>query len=126
LLLLNGTSVLIIDRCQESREVLRTALVRHGLRILEAARVDEGMALARLHRPDLMVLDLEGVEGADQVEADFAATSEEIDGKLIVLGSVRQWKDAAQHEFFAKPYHYKPLVLRIEELLHQQRGRAAA
>lgn len=124
--MLSQTTVLIVDRCLESREVLRTALARRGLRIFEAARADDGLALARLHRPELIVLDLEAVVDPVQATGDFAAAAAGAGGRLIVLGSARQSQDELSCEFFPKPYHYKPLVLRIEELLHQQRGRAAA
>lgn len=124
--MIGQTSILIVDRCLESREVLRTALAHRGLRILEAARGDDGLALARSQRPELIVLDLETVDNAMQVAGDFAATIESVGGRLIVLGSALYSQHDLPCEFFAKPYHYKPLVLRIEELLHAERGRAAA
>ena len=51
-------SVLIVDRSEETREVLQTVLERRGERTLAASRAVKGLELARRHRPDLVVLDL--------------------------------------------------------------------
>ncbi|MGA7701688.1 MAG: response regulator, partial [Thermoguttaceae bacterium] len=57
---MNGQrSVLIVDRSEETREVLQTVLERRGVRILAAGRAEKGLELARRHHPDLVVLDLE-------------------------------------------------------------------
>ena len=52
-------SVLIVDRSEETREVLQTVLERRGVRTLAAGRTAAGLDLARRHQPDLIVLDLE-------------------------------------------------------------------
>ena len=44
LLLVRGSSVLIVDGSTEDRQVLRTALERRGVRVFEAARADAGLA----------------------------------------------------------------------------------
>ena len=45
----NQRSVLIVDQSEENREVLRTVLERHGVRIITASRTKEGADLARRH-----------------------------------------------------------------------------
>jgi len=122
-------SVLIVDSSEETCEVLRTALERRGVRILAAHRARQGLELARTHHPDLIVLDLEidgvGADEADRagmvpagappdVSAPFAEQSRADRAGLVLLGSVRRPGGA---EFVAKPYHYGPLIRRIEELL---------
>jgi CheY-like chemotaxis protein len=125
-------SVLIVDSSEETREVLQTALERRGVRILAARCTRQGLELARTHHPDLIVLDLE-FEGAAaeprDTSAPFAVQSRADRAPLIVLGSVRRphrapagtmpaWSAwSADAEFVAKPYHYGPLIRRIEELL---------
>jgi len=111
-------SVLIVDASEETREVLRTALERRGLRILAASRVGRGLELARLHRPDLIVLDLE-MEGSspEETHARFSQGSLEYGTPLVMLGSCRRFADDSGGEFVSKPYHYGPLIRRIEEIL---------
>src|SRR5262249_34581414 len=108
----------------ESRDVLRTALERRGLRVLEATHSTDGLIMARLHRPDLIVLDVDAAAEPETLE-EFGSLAENDGGTLLVLGSF-QSTAMAGGAFMANPYHYKPLILRIEELLGQRHGRAAA
>jgi hypothetical protein len=123
-------SVLIVDRSQETREVLREALGRRGLRTLQAGRAEKGLELARQHRPDLIVLDLDlDAAAAEQFSAipcdancDAGGTpapqSPPYEPQLVLLGSLRRLGHRLPGgEFVAKPYHYGPLIRKIEELL---------
>ncbi|MCC6125334.1 MAG: response regulator [Pirellulales bacterium] len=112
-------SVLIVDQSEENREVLRTVLERHGVRTMTAARTTEGVDLARRHQPDVIVLDTEfeatelGVFcGKDRGDSEIGKPP------MILLGKVRRNRSVIpEGEFFAKPYHYGPLIRRIEEIL---------
>ncbi len=120
-------SVLIVDPSTETREVLRTALEWRGWRILEAGGARLGLELARQRDPDLIVLDLE-VANAEphQVCAPFAEQAEARQTPLVLLGSCRRNPDeVARGEFVPKPYHYAPLIRRIEELLDAAGPKAA-
>ena len=120
-------SVLIVDRSPETREVLKTVLERRGCRILAASRAARGLELAREHHPDLIVLGLEEPSPeAEEVCMPLAAESEASHTPLVVLGKCRRRGSALAHgEFVSKPYHYGPLIRRIEELLCST-GRALA
>jgi CheY-like chemotaxis protein len=110
-------SVLIVDCSEESREVLRTVLARRGLRILEASEARAGLELARRHHPGVIVLDLE-TESADDdgVRAQYDAQSEREGSWLLVLGSSRR-PMPSRGATLPKPYHFAPLIRKIEELL---------
>jgi len=111
-------SVLIVDQSEETREVLKTALERRGMRILVASRARQGLELARFHRPDLIVLDLESQgPSPEDTYARFEQEVSERPTHLILLGSCRLPDRSLGPEFVRKPYHYGPLVRRIEELL---------
>ena len=117
-------SVLIVDSCSETREVLQTALERRGVRILSAQRAQRGLELARQHHPDLIVLDLEVDNSADEeLSAPFAEQSRSDSAPLVLLGVARRGKQPSGGEFVAKPYHYGPLIRRIEELLCSTRSK---
>ena len=111
--------VLIVDRSEENREVLETALSRRGFSVLTAHRLPEGVRLARQCAPDLIVLDV------DSTHDDPAGASAELFGHgdgarppVVMLGTIRRGATpAVDREFVAKPYHYGPLIRRIEELL---------
>lgn len=117
-------SVLVVDPLQETREVLRTVLERRGMRIFAASDPEQGLALARRHRPDLIVLDLECESArSEAISGGFAAESLAHDTPLVLLGSARRRAGKLRTgEFVSKPYHYAPLIRKIEELL--QAGRS--
>jgi DNA-binding NtrC family response regulator len=119
-------SVLIVDSSEETREVLQTALERRGLRTFSASRADQGLELARRHHPDLIVLDLElDQSGREDFSGPFAEQSRSGLARLVLLGNLRRPESLPEGEFIAKPYHYAPLIRRIEELLETS-GRAVA
>jgi DNA-binding response OmpR family regulator len=112
-----GSSVLIVERSGEIREVLRTALARRGLQIYEASRAEEGLELARRCHPDLVVLDLDDQSaGADALTAEFSRACKSGPTPLILLGTLRS-PGPGRGPFIAKPYHYRPLISKIEQLL---------
>ena len=111
-------SVLIVDASDENRVVLQTALERRGMRTMAASRAKQGLAMAQEHHPDLIVLDLEiDSGGPDEVAAPFAEQSRADHAGLVLLGSVRRQPPIVEGEYVAKPYHYAPLIRRIEEIL---------
>jgi CheY-like chemotaxis protein len=110
--------VLIVDGSDETRVVLQTALERRGVRTMAASRAKQGLALAQQHHPDLIVLDLEiDPNGPDDIAAPFAEQSRTDHASLVLLGGVRRRQPPSQGEYVAKPYHYAPLIRRIEEIL---------
>lgn len=112
-------SVLIVDGSEENREVLTTALEHRGLRIFAARQAEEGLAMARQHRPDLILVDPD-VDSPDAETAwePLARQSKSSHTPLVVLGQLHlQGGEGIHGEFIRKPYHYGPLVRKIEELL---------
>ena len=114
-----NASVLVVDPCEESRDVLCTVLRRHGVTTIEASEGRQGLELARLHHPGVIVLDLETVPGADaETRAGFGAQSRHDHTSLVMLASARRdTVGLPVGSVVAKPYHYGPLVRTIEQLL---------
>ena len=113
-------SVLIVDPSQDTRDVLRTALSRQGVRVLEADDRPQGLDIAHEQHPDLIVVDMDDpAEEAPAVLDSFADSSDSTDTPIVILGTARQKKAAAGGDFFTKPYHYAPLIRTIEERLER-------
>jgi DNA-binding response OmpR family regulator len=105
-----------VERSGDIRDVLRTALARRGLQIYEASRAEEGLELARRHRPDLVVLDLDDQSAnAEALSVEFSRVTHADSTPLIMLGTLRPGTSRGQ--IVTKPYHYQPLISRIEQLL---------
>ena len=111
-------SVLIVDRSEETRQVLETALEKRGIRTLTASRARNGAEMARTQRPDLIVLDLEvDRSGPDALCSKFQGTSVSEQPAMVLLGTMPKSSLNPTGEFVTKPYHYGPLIRRIEEIL---------
>ena len=72
-----GLLVLIVDDNEQNAKLVRDVLEAAGMRTLSAATAAEALALARRHRPDLVLMDLrlpdlDGIEAARQLRADAA------------------------------------------------------
>ena len=115
----NQRRVLIVDESTESREVLRTVLERRGLQILEARGARQGLELARSHHPEVIVLDLDTDAAEDtDIQAGFNSESRTHHSSLLVLGKARQYGTPLPDDrVLTKPYHYAPLVRKIEQLI---------
>ena len=117
--------VLIVDRSEENRDVLETALERRGMRTVLAGQATLGLELAHLYRPDLIVLDLEDEDSRpEDVHAQFSHDPQVAGTPMVMLGSMRltsedssDRKNLVQEGFVSKPYHYGPLIRKIEQLL---------
>ena len=118
---LTGASVLVVDPCEESREVLCTVLRRRGVTTFEASGGRQGLELARRHHPGVIVLDLETVPDADaETRAGFGTQSRHDNTSLVMLASARRdTVGLPVGRVVSKPYHYGPLVRTIEQLLRE-------
>jgi DNA-binding NtrC family response regulator len=101
------------------REVLRFALERRGMEILEAEQAETGLDLLRRSHPDLVVLDLNVTDDEEQAMFDeFDRAAESHAGRMVILGKLEMPCELSQDRaFVAKPYHFAPLVHKIEEIL---------
>jgi two-component system cell cycle response regulator DivK len=67
-------TVLVVDDFADSREVLRKRLELNGYRVVEAADGEQAVETARLHCPDLILMDLhlpllDGLTAAKRIRA---------------------------------------------------------
>jgi DNA-binding response OmpR family regulator len=109
---------LVVDPTAETREILRTALEQRGLLTMGASRAEYALAMAREHQPDLIVLDLEAdASPGEHWTSEMARQSRLGDTPLVILGTARGRKSLGGEQFVAKPYHYGPLIRKIESLL---------
>lgn len=114
-------SVLVVDPSEETREVLRTALAPTGAKVFEATGAEQGLHLARQHHPDVIVLDLEiDAQSTAELAEDYRCQAERQQTPLVLLGSARRLRQSfPAGQFVSKPYHYAPLIRKIEQLLRE-------
>ncbi|MFW6168996.1 MAG: response regulator [Planctomycetota bacterium] len=114
--------VLLVDQSDDSRDVIRTVLERRGMEILEASSAGAGLEMLREHRPNVVVLDADA-ESADNPRLRTAYDNElaSIEGEIVVLGNMDRDHIGSEKHLVRKPYHYGPLIQRIEELVRRRR-----
>lgn len=111
--------VLIIDRSEDSRQVLKTALERRGFQTMESLTARDGLKMVRMHHPELVVLDLESIPvNAPAVGVQFDLEAEPSQTPIVILGNLRKDEALPPHcSVVRKPYHYGPLIRKIEQMV---------
>jgi PAS domain S-box-containing protein len=63
--IVEGSSVLVIDDDPSVRDVVKRSLTKEGVSVMTASSGEEGLELARRHRPDVITLDVQmpGMDG---------------------------------------------------------------
>ena len=120
--------ILIVDDNATNVKVLQTRLAVEGYEIITAADGEEGLAAARQHTPDLILLDvmmpkLDGFEVCRQLRADTAFPFTPIimvtamaDSKDIIAGL-----EAGGDEYLTKPVDHAALAARVRSMLRIKR-----
>ncbi|HEX5472096.1 MAG TPA: response regulator, partial [Lacipirellulaceae bacterium] len=108
--------VLIVDASRESREVLRTLLEMRGAATSEADNPQQALQLAHVVHPDLIVFDADSdvsVTGGPTNELREAASRNNT--PIVILGKLRRRDGQSEPgQFVTKPYHYGPLIRKID------------
>ena len=110
-------TILIVEDQQDVQALLGVALQHPDRRLLSALNGEQGLALARSERPDLILLDImmpgdmDGLTMLRTLRADPGGG----DVKVIVLSARTQQKDIAA-AFAAGADEYLPKPFRLREL----------
>ena len=111
--------VLIVDASRESREVLRMLLELRGATTVEADDPHEALQLTHSVQPDLILLDVDSDHTATgDPTKDLREAANRSHTPIVILGKLRQLHGQLETgQFVAKPYHYGPLIRKIDRLL---------
>lgn len=105
--------ILIVDDDRDSRVILRMALGTRGFSTLEANDGREGVAMARDHEPDAVVMDLSmpemnGCEAARAIRDDAALAATPI---VAVTGTELSRPEEERIDRLFDALHLKPLAM---------------
>jgi CheY-like chemotaxis protein len=111
--------VLIVDASRESREVLRMLLELRGATTIEAEGPEQALQLTHTLRPDLILLDTDSDSTTSGTPTnDLRAAASRNHTPIVILGKLRQLHgDLESGQIVTKPYHYGPLIRKIDGLL---------
>lgn len=113
-------TIVLVDSQDDLREVLRIVLERRGWRVWDARDARTAQQMVRQRRPQVAVFDVESAGDAPNV-----AGLERIAGaqgtRLIILGhDPRFLPQLPSTRVLAKPYHFRPLIRTIEDMVGPQ------
>jgi len=129
---MESKKILIVDDEKKLRELLDLRLSAEGFTVIQAADGEEGVAAARKHSPDLILMDvmmpkMDGGEAVKELQEDPATK----DIPVIFLTSMITKDeetdqafgiqlDAKKHRFIAKPFETPSLIAEINKTLDAQ------
>ena len=116
--------VLVIEDQEDNRRIVRDLLTSVGYEIIEAVTGEEGVAMAEVQHPDLILMDiqlpgLDGYEATRRIKANpvlhpipiIAVTSYALSGDDVKA------REAGCDAYISKPYSPRQLLAKIREYL---------
>jgi two-component system alkaline phosphatase synthesis response regulator PhoP len=122
-------SVLVVEDEDALRMALVDALVGEGLRVMEAADGETGLAIALREAPDLVLLDLM-LPKRDGFSVLRALREDRLESAVIILTARGEEWDRVQgfeygaDDYVVKPFSTRELLLRIHAVLRRAEGDA--
>jgi DNA-binding response OmpR family regulator len=118
--------VLTIDDQADIRRLIRMTLEFEGFDVLEASHGEEGLAMARKHRPDLILLDvmMPGLNGL-AVSKTILADEQLRRIPVLMLSALDRDADidaglqAGARLYLGKPFGPLELIARVHDLIDQ-------
>jgi two-component system response regulator MprA len=120
-----ATRILVVDDDAKIRAVVRRGLSYEGYRVVEAASGEEGLAKAREHLPELVVLDvmLPGIDGlevtrrlreaGDETAILMLTARDEVSDRVMGL-------ETGADDYLVKPFSLEELLARVHALLRRR------
>lgn len=116
--------ILIVEDTPANMLLAGTILQSAGHTLLQAADAPQGLALAREHRPDLVLMDIQ-LPGMDGLAATRALKSDERTETIPVLaltafamkGDEERMRAAGCAAYVSKPLRYQLLLAAVDDLL---------
>lgn len=118
--------ILVVEDQEDNRRILRDLLSSVGFELMEASTGDEGVRMAELNRPDLILMDvqmpvLDGYEATRRIKAKaelreipiIVVTSYALSGEDVKA------KAAGANAYIAKPYSPRELLATVRRFLPQ-------
>ena len=122
-----GELILVVEDNEKNRKLVRDVLVHQGYRLLEAESGEDGVRLAREHRPALVLMDIQlgginGIEALQQLRA--AAETRHIPVIAVTASAMTADRTKIMAAGFdgyqSKPISVRPFLAAVREMLDRE------
>ena len=117
-------TILVVEDTEDNRQILRDLLGAAGYGMIEAHDGAEGVAKARDHLPDLILMDIQmpvmdGYEASRRIKADAATHAIPIVAvtSYALSGDEEKARAAGCDAYIAKPFSPRQLLAKVREIL---------
>ncbi len=116
--------ILVVEDTEDNRQILRDLLTSAGFELIEAVDGAAGVAMAREHRPDLILMDIQlpvidGYEATRRIKADPALAGIPVIAvtSYALSGDEEKTRAAGCDGYIAKPFSPRQLLGKVREFL---------
>jgi two-component system cell cycle response regulator DivK len=116
--------ILIVEDQEDNRAILRDLLTANGYEAIEATNGEEGVAVARRERPDLILMDIQlpvtdGYEATRRIKSDAALKAIPVIAvtSYALSGDEAKAKAAGCDAYITKPFSPRQLLAKVREYL---------
>jgi CheY-like chemotaxis protein len=121
--------ILLVEDNEMNRDMLSRRLVRSGYEVVMAVQGEEGVALARIASPDIVLMDMslpvmDGWEATRLLKGDPATREIPVIALTAhaMSGDREKAREAGCDDFDTKPVEYARLLSKIEDLLQRRKA----
>ena len=116
--------ILIVEDTEDNRQIMRDLLSSVGYTLIEAQTGEEGVRMAKAHKPDLILMDIQlpvmdGYEATRQIKKvpELKATPIIAVTSYALAGDEAKTRAAGCDGYVAKPFSPRQLLLKVREFL---------
>jgi CheY-like chemotaxis protein len=117
--------ILIVDDLEEIRNLVEVTLYSEDFEIFQAKSGEEAVEIAKLKKPDLIIMDIMMPGDLDGLEATRIVKNDPETGnsRIVLLTAKGQQDDleegfkAGADDYFVKPFSPLELINKVEEIL---------
>ena len=116
--------ILVIEDTEDNRQIMRDLLTSVGYELIEAVNGEEGVAMAKQHKPDLILMDiqlpvLDGYEATRRIKANAALSHIPIIAvtSYALSGDDAKARAAGCDAYVAKPFSPRQLLAKMREFV---------
>lgn len=117
--------ILVVDDLPEVRELVEKTLARKDCKTFTADTAEKALAIARVEKPDLIMMDIMMPGTIDGLEATRILKKDPSTSNAVVIiltakgqpADIQKGKEAVADEYLVKPFSPLELLRKVEKIL---------